>query len=790
MISPLTSDFFHFSLNTDGYSWNLETAGEHGFELKSVRIQVDYLLAGKPRQTGLYWRSSQVQEQHSLTSPLGDLHVVDIYPSPDAQGLEYSLSFAVSDPHKLFLWKLMMRNHGNLPVQIVRITLLDLGEAEETLGEMADPAFFSNSWGSWDHTGVFGHQDQFRRTRLGIFSAPMRINPGTSQPKQRGVFAADMFGVLGDRKSRKGLLVGFLSQEHHFGSIEADFRSPGFRLWANGDSTQLDPGESMETDWACIQGVELDSPDPLAPYLDAVALQAGIDELRFQDPIPAGWCSWYHFYTNVQEKDIRANLEEARRLQEQLPLSFIQIDDGFEARVGDWLDFSPGFPMGVSPLAQEISSAGFTPGLWLAPFIVDRRSQLAKQHPNWLLRGRFNLPVNAGFLWNHFATALDLTIPEALDYACQVVKTAVHEWNFPYLKLDFLYAGALPGKRSDIHKTRAQILRTSLQAIRTAAGDQTFLLACGCPLGSAVGLVDAMRISADVDGRWNPVVLGRDIPAFYNEPGLPSARNAIQNTLSRADLHRRWWLNDPDCLLLREDTELTEDEIQSLATVIALSGGLWVLSDHLPKLSAERLKIAQALLPTIGKRPEILDWFDASMPQQVRLDLTSPSGNWLLVATFNWQEHPQEINFSLKDFRLHAAGTYWLRDFWQGETLQITGDESIILSVPAHGVRLFAVREANNLSPVYLGSNLHISQGLELKENTWHPANGSLDLTIERPGNASGIIELSLPGTPLSASLDGKNIEWVLTSIGSYRLSLEFTKQAHLNILCAKSSKP
>ena len=561
-------------------------------------------------------------------------------------------------------------------------------------------------------------------------------------------------------------------------------------MWANGDSTQLDPGDSMETDWACIQHVELDSPDPLGPYLDAVARLAGIDFQRFQEPSPAGWCSWYYFYTRVREQDIRENLEAAGQLKEQIPLSFIQIDDGFEARVGDWFDFSPDFPNGVSPLAQEISSAGFTPGSVACAIYCRPALQAGKANiPTGCCVDAFNLPVNAGFLWNHFATALDLTIPEALDYACQVVKTAVHEWKFPYLKLDFLYAGALPGKRADIHRTHAQILRSALQALRAAAGEQTYLLGCGCPLGTGVGLVDAMRISADVDGRWNPVVLGRDIPAFYNEPGLPSARNAIQNTLSRAALHRRWWINDPDCLLLRETTQLTLDEIQSLATVIALSGGLLVLSDHLPELPVERLAIAQALLPTIGQRPQVLDWFDAGMPQRIRLDLSSSSETWHLLALHNWQEQEKEFDFSLQDYNVKTERSHWLRDFWKNETHLLEKNESIKISIPAHGVRLFAVRAVDENSPVYLGSNLHISQGLEITQKVWQDAEGMLTLTIERPGEASGMIELSLPRAPLSASLDGQPLEWVLTPSKSYQFSIEFTRQTHLRIQCTENSK-
>ena len=135
-------------------------------------------------------------------------------------------------------------------------------------------------------------------------------------------------------------------------------------------------------------------------------------------------------------------------------------------------------------LADEIRQAGFTPGLWLAPFIVDPRSRLAHAHPDWILHGRFNRPVNAGFnLWGTVATALDLTRPEALDYACQVVDRAAHAWGYPYLKLDFLYAGALPGRRHDPSLTHAQILRQGLQALRQAAGEKIYTTGLRLPTG-------------------------------------------------------------------------------------------------------------------------------------------------------------------------------------------------------------------------------------------------------------------------------------------------------------------
>ena len=363
-----------------------------------------------------------------------------------------------------------------------------------------------------------------------------------------------------------------------------DFDHPGWLgMWANCDEVRLDPGKTISTDWAVFNPILLDHRDPLDKYLEAVARE---NDVRVPAESPVGWCSWYHFYTHLSEKDVQANLKTILEQQETLPIQLVQIDDGFESQIGDWFTFKPEFPNGVKPLAEEISREGLIPGLWLAPFIVHPRSQLAKKHPDWLLRKKNGRLANAGFVWNVLDTALDLTVPEALEYACSVVRTASKEWGYPYLKLDFLYAAALKGSYKDPTVTRAQVLRRGMEAIREAVGKDVTILGCGAPLGSMLGLIDANRIGADVSGYWEPNFNG--IGAFFkNEPAMPSARNSIRNILTRAALHQHWWINDPDCLLIRPDTNLTLDEVQSLASVIALTGGSLLVSDDLPKLPAD-----------------------------------------------------------------------------------------------------------------------------------------------------------------------------------------------------------
>jgi alpha-galactosidase len=408
---------------------------------------------------------------------------------------------------------------------------------------------------------------------------------------------------------------------------------------------------------------------------------------------------------------------------------------------------------------------------------VHPRSRLAAAHPDWLLRGFKRGIANAGFIWNMFANALDVTHPEALKYACEVVQTAAQRWGYSFLKLDFLYAGALAGKRHDPTRTRAQALRQGLEALRQAAGPETFLLGCGCPLGSAIGLVQSMRIGADIDRRWNPSHFGTEF-FFKAEPDMPSARNAIQNSLTRAPLHRRWWVNDPDCLLLQPDIELTEDEIHSQATVIALTGGALLLSGDLPGIPPERLRIARQLLPVIGQRPRLLDWFDAATPARLRLDLEAAAGSWTLLALFNWADQAQQKTLDLAEYQL-PPGTYTAREFWSGELVRIEA-QSLPWEIPAHGVALFALRPVKPLQ--YLGSNFHISQGLEVKAFSTSETQRVVNVTIERPGQAAGEIYLELPHAPETATLDGQAIEWQTAGGEAYRFPIAFDHSASVEV--------
>ncbi len=793
MAHIIESPFLQLVIDPEDASWSLSSREERFPTVDAARMEVWYRMG-----RGLFlalsrWNELQWLPPQTVVSPHGLLKQTALT-FLDENGVRYILTFALSEQYPLMLWKVTVRNDTQKTVLLQRLVMLDA----KRYHAKGIPGFFSNGWQSWSYTGAYGQDDRFRRTRLGPFFAPLRVNRGTPHPRSPGHFGSDMFGVIGDRQNRTGLLAGFLSQKQNFGSLEARLakETSVLRLWATADNVHLEPGKDFTTDWACLQYLAVDDPDPLGPYLEAVAREhspyqlAPPDSRDEQDSsvwanprvdptyeIPTGWCSWYHFFQKVTPEDVRRNLQTASELGSDLPIRIIQLDDGFEDQVGDWYHFNDKFSGGVAPLAAEIRAAGYLPGLWLAPFIVHPRSRLAALHPDWLLRGPSKRPANAGFIWNVFTSALDLTYPEALQYACDVVQTAAQRWGYGYLKLDFLYAAAVSGRYRDPTRTRAQVMRAGLEALRQAAGPQITLLGCGCPLGSAIGLVQAMRIGSDVERRWNPSHFGTEF-YFKAEPDLPSVRNAIQNSITRSPLHRRWWVNDPDCLLLQPDAQLTQPEIHSLATVIAITGGALLLSGDLPGIPPERLRIARQLLPLIGQRPRVLDWFDAATPARLRLDLESAAGAWYTLAFFNWSDQDQEKILDLAEYDI-PPGEYYAREFWSGKLVRIDGG-TLPWQIPAHGVALFAVRPAK--TPQYLGSDLHISLGLEVKSWSISENQQALNIKVERPGRAAAESILGLPKPPQKAILNGESIEWQMVGENFYRFPMAFDTSALLEV--------
>ncbi|MFI5280385.1 MAG: alpha-galactosidase [Gemmatimonadales bacterium] len=324
------------------------------------------------------------------------------------------------------------------------------------------------------------------------------------------------------------------------------------------------------------------SADALAT-LGALAATGAAGSLK--TAAPAGWCSWYELYARVTEEDVAANIAVARERFDPRAFRFIQLDDGYQRAAGDW-ETNEKFPHGHRWLTDHIHEAGFQAGLWMAPFAVTNPSGLPTARAEWLLLGEGGqpAPMDDQPHWGGLSYALDASLRDVQDWLRELARHAVTEWGYDYLKLDFLHYGARGRPKGGASPHEA--LRAGLRALREGAG-RAYLLGCGAPLQSSLGLFDGMRIGSDVDATWSGVA--------------PGARAAMQ----RAHYQGLAWHNDPDALVVRAPLSL--NEARAWTSIVALSGGVTMASDHLPRLTADRIELLQRAMPVANVAGRALD---------------------------------------------------------------------------------------------------------------------------------------------------------------------------------------
>jgi alpha-galactosidase len=315
----------------------------------------------------------------------------------------------------------------------------------------------------------------------------------------------------------------------------------------------------------------------LEEYAIRVAAENGVCVRTWN---PVGWSSWYHYFTELRWADVEKNLRIAR---ERFPFEVFQIDDGYEADIGDWLRVKDGF--GPLPdLARLISGRGFHPGLWTAPFAAAETSRLFEEHPDWMVSA-VGLPKFCFRGWSKDVYALDTTNPRAKAWLHETF-SSLRAMGFDYHKIDFVFAAAMEGARGR-RLTPIQAYREGLAVVREAIGD-AFLLGCGAPLLPSIGFVDGMRVGEDTAPFWDSSKVGLD--------GV-NAYHALKNSILRSFMHRKWWLNDPDCLLLRARAiDLSDGERALYARAAGSLDNMIIESDDLELVDdAGRALLAEAI---------------------------------------------------------------------------------------------------------------------------------------------------------------------------------------------------
>ncbi|WP_285137766.1 alpha-galactosidase [Microbacterium sp. lyk4-40-TSB-66] len=208
----------------------------------------------------------------------------------------------------------------------------------------------------------------------------------------------------------------------------------------------------------------------------------GLDDLaaRFHDT----WRARPHH--PVRPRPITLNTWEAVYFDHRLPkltaladvaaeigVERFVLDDGWfrhrrddTAGLGDWYVDEDVWPEGLSPLVEHVTGLDMEFGLWFEPEMVNPDSDVARAHPEWILRGREELPPSA-----RQQQVLNLAHPDAYAFIRDRMSEVLRAYPIAYVKWDhnrdLVDAATGPGGGSAVHAHTLAVYRL-IDELKTA----------------------------------------------------------------------------------------------------------------------------------------------------------------------------------------------------------------------------------------------------------------------------------------------------------------------------------
>jgi len=308
-------------------------------------------------------------------------------------------------------------------------------------------------------------------------------------------------------------------------------------------------------------------------------------------PSIKGWSSWSYYGTSINEEVIQKQLNWLQA-HKDLNLEYILIDDGWTTW-GDWDTVNmEKFPNGLASLNKEINNKGFKGGIWISPFLVDPKSRLVKDHPEWLVYSKKGSLVDGLNITGFSITPskkylLNIENPEVVSHLNNIFSILFNKYGFNLVKLDFLYSIYFDPSRSPEESDK--LLHRFLSELKQQYPN-IYTIACGCPLAPAIGTVDSFRIYID------------NFIFSYLPPKLRFIVNIFKTLyanfyikgLSVNYKDRLWtsgfWNLDLDSFICHKDFGFSEKKITKLRKLIKDSKGNIFLGDDLTTLSKVQLE--------------------------------------------------------------------------------------------------------------------------------------------------------------------------------------------------------
>src|SRR5664280_362400 len=184
--------------------------------------------------------------------------------------------------------------------------------------------------------------------------------------------------------------------------------------------------------------------------------------------------NWETTYFNFNEPKLVSLLNDTKKMG----LDLFLLDDGWfankyprnddRAGLGDWQENKAKLPDGLGYLVRKADSTGVKFGIWIEPEMVNPKSELYENHPDWILKLP-NRPEN--YFRNQLV--LDLTNPKVQDFVFNVVDGMLTKYpGIAFIKWDCnrmmtnAYSVYLKDRQSQLYVDYVNSLYSVLERLR------------------------------------------------------------------------------------------------------------------------------------------------------------------------------------------------------------------------------------------------------------------------------------------------------------------------------------
>ncbi|MDN8599150.1 hypothetical protein Q0A17_06980 [Citrobacter sp. S2-9] len=399
--------------------------------------------------------------------------------------------------------------------------------------------------------------------------------------------------------------------------------------------------------------------------------------MSWQGTAPMGFNAFYSHDSYGKASDMYAITDYIAQQLKPLGYEYVNMDGGFQP---------DGYPQGMTAFTSYVHKKGLKAGGYLTPFTI---------YENWL-----DLPVdNTGYTHRDACLkdsngklvktylnsyALDMSHPAAQYIVRRNIKNYI-DWDFDYIKLDFLDMGLYEGQHHDSAVNGIQNYRIGMKIMRDEvlkAQRPIFLDASISPLLPAA-FTQGRRTACDTS-------LG-----VANYSGIE--RQAFNTALSWWSNNTLYRFNDADMFmpeqLLQGDSRSGQRAALRLATAVAMDGGHWLAGDNFPFTDEDRsawlANTSLLKLATSGRAARPLTMSNvyhlAEHSPEVLVQHADDSS--VYVALTNWGDKDKEWQLSASTLGLKGSSPWQVTSLYEGIRWQQNSDD-IRYQLPAGGTAI------------------------------------------------------------------------------------------------------